>query len=81
MKKKIAEFPNHFVNYELHAAQSGNQAFPDPSVLVVIPRETTVTGNGDDWLLSAGSQPGEQPPVRVTPSAAGDNVLRSIGDK
>jgi hypothetical protein len=81
MLQKTVEFPDHFVNYELHAAQSKGQSFNDPSVLVVIPREATVTGSGDDWMLNVGAQPGEQPAVRPTPSAAGDNVLRSIGDK
>lgn len=81
MKQKIADFPDHFVNYERHAAQNGNQLFPDPSVLVVIPREQAATTDGDNWLLNAGGQPADQAPVHSAPSSAGDNVLRSIGDK
>lgn len=80
MKKRIAEFPYHYVNYELHAAQSGNQQFPDPSVLVVIPRAQS-TATEDDWRLTGGSQSVPDAAQPRQPSAAGDNVLRSIGDK
>jgi len=82
MKKWIAIYPSHFVNYELHGSQNGNQTFADPSVLIIIPREQDA-GGGDDYLLNGGtprdviSAPGRS----RAPSAAGDSVLRSIGDK
>jgi hypothetical protein len=83
MKKKIADFPYHYVNYELRATQSGNQSFPDPSVLVIIPRDDTAGSGGDDYLLSGGTPRDAiaAPGRSQAPTAAGDNVLRSFGDK
>jgi len=79
MKAEISKFPYHYVNYELHASESKGQTFPDPSVLVIIPREQAAGGE-EDWRLSGGASPaGVQQPR--APSAAGDNVLRSIGDR
>jgi len=81
MKKWIAIHPDHYVNYELHGSQNGNQSFADPSVLVIIPRDEPA--GGDDYLLNGGT-PRDMvtTPARPhAPTAAGDNVLRSIGDK
>jgi hypothetical protein len=70
------------VNYELHAAQSGNQSFPDQSVLVVIPHDQAAAGAADDWQLTGGRAPSDvQQSLHPAPPAAGDSVLRSIGDR
>jgi hypothetical protein len=81
MKQKTLKYPNHFVNYELHAAQNGNQNYPDPSVLVAIPHEDA-SANDDNWRLTGGGP--SVPPSgvdRPAPAGAGDSVLRSIGDR
>ena len=79
MKKKVADYPNHYVNYELRGVQHDGQTFPDPSVLVAIPRDSSSTASDNDYLLSGGPPAPET--RRPSPSSAGDNVLRSIGDK
>lgn len=81
MKQKTLKYPNHYVNYELHAAQNGNQSYPDPSVLVEIPHQDT-TSSDDNWRLTGGGP--NVPPSDVNhpaPAGAGDSVLRSIGDR
>ena len=79
MKKEIAKFPYHFVNYEYHGAVKGTQTFPDPSVLVAIPHEEA---SADDWQLTGGRAPADVQQTLPRPTgAAGDNVLRSIGDR
>jgi hypothetical protein len=82
MKKTVADpmFKYHMTNYEYRGTQNGE---PDPSVLVVIPHEQSVARQ-DDWRLGGGTnsiqsqQP--QPAQRQAPTAAGDSVLRSLGD-
>lgn len=81
MKQKTVQYPYHFVNYQLHGTQNGNQTFPDPSVLVVVPHEDAAESE-DNWRLTGGqpnvsSSSGNQP----APAGAGDSVLRSIGDR
>jgi hypothetical protein len=81
LKQKTLQYKEHFVNYEGRGTVNGQ---PDPSVLVVIPHEQSVATQ-DDWRLTGGSAPADaqpqQPPVqRQAPTAAGDSVLRSLGD-
>jgi hypothetical protein len=80
MKAKIARYPNHAVNYEVHGTQNGNQVIPDPSVLVVIPH--TEAGGEDDWRLNGGFQPPAPAGQanRNAPTSPGDSLLRSFGD-
>jgi len=73
-------FKYHMVNYEYRGTRD-NQ--PDPAVLVAIPHDQSVA-RGDDWRLNGGgaaapNQP-QQPEEHRQPTAAGDSVLRSIGD-
>lgn len=78
MKQKTVEYPYHYQNYALHAAQNGNTSYPDPSVLVAIPHDEAAASDDDNWRLTGG-----QPNVSgngPAPAGAGDNVLRSIGD-
>jgi hypothetical protein len=81
MKKKAADFPYHWVNYELHGSQGGGRTIPDPSVLVVIPRDLSGTGS-DDYRLTGGAPSHISPEDmhRRAPSSPGDDVLRSFGD-
>ena len=78
MEAKIKQFPTHSVNYEVHGTKSGEQIFPDPSFLVIIPHEEA-EGPSEDSLLTAGSSPREATPP--TPASPGDQGLRSIGDR
>jgi hypothetical protein len=82
MKKKVKEYPYHSVNYEYHGVTNAGQTFPDPSVLVVIPHDEASAANDDNWRLTGG-QPGGNAAAapHPAPAGAGDNVLRSIGDK
>jgi hypothetical protein len=82
MKKKAKEYPYHAVNYEYRGVSHGGETFPDSSVLVVIPHDQASAGD-DNWRLTGG-EPGGNPGAAAphpTPAGAGDNVLRSIGDK
>jgi hypothetical protein len=81
MKQKTLKYPEHYVNYQLHATQNGNQSYPDPSVLVAIPHEDA-SSSDDNWRLTGGGP--NVPPSgvdRPAPAGAGDSVLRSIGDR
>jgi hypothetical protein len=80
MKQKTVDYPYHYVNYELHAAQNGNVNYPDPSVLVAIPHEDAPSDD-ESWRLT-GARPNSQSSSenRPAPAGAGDNVLKSIGD-
>jgi hypothetical protein len=85
LKAKTKEYPYHYVNYALHSTQApSGQEYPDPSVLVVIPRQQASSGQ-DDWQLTGGAQraPADVPLLTQPQgsSAAGDSVLRSIGDR
>lgn len=80
MKQKTVEYPYHFQNYALHAAQNGNTSYPDPSVLVAIPHDEAAASNDDNWRLTGGQPNVSSTPSAPAPSGAGDNVLRSIGD-
>jgi hypothetical protein len=79
MKQKTLKYPNHYVNYELHSVQNGNQNFPDPSVLVEIPHDDA-SANDDSWRLTGGQGVSASTGDRPAPAGAGDSVLRSIGD-
>ena len=82
MKKKVADYPHHYINYELRGTQNGGQVFPDPSFLFIIPHEQSSAGD-DDYLLSGGSprNMGAQQPAPRVPGTPGDSSLRSIGDR
>ncbi|HEY2589660.1 MAG TPA: hypothetical protein VGI81_28200 [Tepidisphaeraceae bacterium] len=84
MKKKVKEYPYHAVNYEYHGVSNSGETYPDPSVLVVIPHDAA-SANDDSWRLTGGQPGGNTAPAAAPPHAApagaGDNVLRSIGDK
>jgi hypothetical protein len=60
---------------------NSGETYPDPSVLVVIPRDEA-SSNDDSWRLTGG-QAGGNPAAAAphAPAGAGDSVLRSIGDK
>lgn len=82
MKKKVKAYPYHAVNYEYHGVTNSGETYPDPSVLVVIPRDEA-SANDDSWRLTGGQAGGNPAAVapHAAPAAAGDSVLRSIGDK
>lgn len=80
MKQKTVDYPYHFVNYELHGTQNGNQTFPDASVLVAIPHQEA-SGDDDNWRLTGGRPNGTAPVEHgPAPRGTGDDVLKSIGD-
>jgi hypothetical protein len=78
MKKTVEDpkFQYHMTNYEYRGTQEGQ---PDPSVLVAIPHQQSVARE-EDWRLNGGGATGQPQVEQRKPSAAGDNVLRSIGD-
>ena len=79
MKKTVdnPKFQFHMMNYEYRGTRD-NQA--DPAVLVEIPHQQSVARQ-DDWRLNGGGATPAQPQMEQRkPTAAGDNVLRSIGD-
>lgn len=78
LEAKIKKFPTHSVNYEVHGTKSGDQVFPDPSFLVIIPHDEADAGS-DNSLLTAGPAP--QDVQRNSPASPGDEGLRSIGDR
>lgn len=79
MKKKIAAYPYHYVNYELHTVESNGQQFPDSSMLCIIPRDQSPAGD-DDWRLTGGPVGNPQTAHGQPPVTPGDSQLRSIGD-
>lgn len=82
MEKKAAEYPYHYVNYELRGTRNGDHVLPDPSVLVAIPHEQA-GGTEEDYQLTGGTERG-RPPVEThgpTDTTPGDDALRSIGSR
>ena len=82
LEKKAAEYPYHYVNYELRGTRNGDHVLPDPSVLVVIPHQQT-GATEEDYQLTGGAGQGGVPPETRGPanSTPGDDALRSIGGR